>query len=183
MGVRKEAYLLSPFWEDGLPELVNKNPDFDNWFHDKFQDFKQVKLYRSIKDQELLAKKASFPMHSFQLKDDDSFLLPVAFMRNVRLLKTWSRIEYYIDVITPLEIEDSSWIAGKARESYETGQEVGCRLEFHRFDTSQVVDELIQSIILDYDTQKGFSGNHSVILPTIMKLKARKVVVVELCGC
>ena len=143
-----------------------------------------LQIFTQIIDNEKLAEVASFPMHSFKLVESSRVVYSVNSLADLSLKKIWSKDEYWIEVLTRLELKDSIWIRNKGIVDFPLGQEVGCRIEVHNLGEREIEERLLTEFIKLYkmDTPRSHQnqGRYHTILA---ELKENKIVLVELCGC
>lgn len=153
-------------------------------FMEKFGDADSVFLYSRIEDRELLAAAASFPMHPFEMVNGSRYTVALDDLKDLRLEKVWKRIDYMVNVLTPLEMSDTAWIGLKDTVEFPIGDDVGCRLEVHRLVPVTGYQSLIRELVELYQAKEPLSPADTRRFEFVLQeLKAKRIVVVELCGC
>jgi len=185
-GKQTSGFIYVDYWdiEVDLEQTKLTDKAFDSLFRKLFIDYEEVTVYSELIDHELLSETASFPMHPFEINNNSAQKIKVAKIKNVRFVRIWKRIAYGIDVLTKLQLKDTSWISGKSNTTYPVGQDVGCRLEVYNFGNQEIPEKLIKQLILEYSNMDGMDANQKQKNRTVLAdLKKRKIVVVEMCGC
>jgi len=186
-GSRETGYLVADIWIESDPELLLNDTLFQSELLSRYVPSDTLVIYRQLIDQEFLAGIALFPMHPFTLNTFTASRVCVDDIHSVSMNKVWKRIDYGIRVLSDISLSDSSWIADRSILEpviHPVGDDAGCRLEVYDFNPVYDPTEEIEVLshlyrpyrLLDKDLAKRCQD-------TIYRLKQKRIVVVELCGC
>lgn len=184
-GDRFHGYLPTEYWGQNLDSSYYGSDKFQAVFEKYYYSLDEITIYGEIKDQEILAKNASFSMHSYEILHGSAKTFNPKQMKDVILFDSWCRIAYGIEVLTPLVLADTSWISKEIyHKSYPIGNEIGCRLEVYHFTKNTDVQSQLNKLAELYEQSQGEGLPQTREVYAILKeLKKKKVVVLELCGC
>lgn len=183
-GQLQHAYFDASFNTDDFIESRSHQKLFEAAFRERYGAKDSITVFEKIIDHERIAEVASFPMLSFHLVESSAKQVSLSEISEIELVKIWRKDEYWIDVLTKLVDADTSWIGSKANVEYPIGNEVGCRLEVHKFGPASNYKNLIDEFIGLYQLEKPRSHqNQGRFHQLLAELKEQKIVVVELCGC
>jgi pyruvoyl-dependent arginine decarboxylase (PvlArgDC) len=178
------GFILADYWADDFDKFVGHNASFQIEFKKRFEERKFITIFKEIVDNEQLAKVATFPMHPFRLVQESSSEILVSDIKNVSLVKLWEKVAYTINVLSTVIQSDVGWISASTTITYPVGNEVGCRLEVHNYtknsDHRPLVKEFAK-LYLKKNTLSEQQKNRYAHL--LQKLREKRVIIVELCGC
>ena len=166
-------------------DFENDKAAFPAHFKEIYGKEKMLTVFNRLKDQEKFAETAGFPMHNYLIDRSSSEELVFKKIKNVRLMKVWSRIAYGITVLTRLNEDDLEWI-GNCKERSNFGfDDVGCRIELYSKEPLDQNDPDIKAIynVLSNEGDYVTKEQIEMIRPHVINLKHKQIAVVQLCGC
>ena len=190
------GFLSSQYWvkdceERFLPfdttlieaEGVPARTAFEHEFFSRYGAQEAIYIYDRIIDRFAYSRNSKLPIPPWSFDETSGHAVELAAMHSIRLVRVLVKTDYFMDVHSPLEPADTTWIGGASKVYYPVGQEVGCRLEIYSF-SDQPVEALIDEYGALYLRREKLSPfelkrYNSVLL----QLKAARVIVIELCGC
>lgn len=184
-GVTQTGFIQASSWAEEFDTLIGLDSLFDQKLRHVYTGWDSIIIYDQIENRERIAKHATFPIHSFMLDQSSGHEYPIKDISELSLIKVWRRIEYVINVLTPINDSDTTWISGPSTIEYPIGEEIGCRLEVHVYSHSKEHAPLVLEFASLYSVDPSLLTlkMEEDKLRLLEKLKAKHVVVVELCGC
>ena len=183
-GLSKTGFVRADYWADDFDQYIGRDSLFELAFEEHFGSIDQIDIYDELLDREKIASIASFPMHPFQILEESKRTVSRQDLKHLSLIKVWKKNDYWIDVLTPITELDITWISGKTTIEHPIGNDVGCRLEVHNFGSKQDHKKLLNDFVNLYSIKENDPNSYdkkgSLLL---QRLKKKKIVIVELCGC
>ncbi|MBK9286083.1 MAG: hypothetical protein IPM51_17445 [Sphingobacteriaceae bacterium] len=183
-GKSQKAFVVNAQTTEDYSNYIGNDSLFETAFRKNFGQTDSLAIYSQIIDHEKLAKAVSFPMHPFHLSEKHIRYIHLSQIKNISLKKIWVKNDYHIEVLSPLQYTDTLWLKKKGMIEYPIGDEVGCRLEVHKFSAKETYKaELKQFCDLYLRKEKLIDSEKKQYKRLLKKLKTKKIIVVELCGC
>jgi hypothetical protein len=186
-GISQTGYIIADIWLEDDRDLLKNDSLFDAEFRSGYSPSDTVVIYHQLYNREQLAERALFPMHPFMLNKDSLALICLSEIRSISLTRVWKRNDYVVRVLSDISLSDTTWISDSTLLEpvrYPAGDDAGCRLEVYdfnpSFDPARDLNEL--SLLYSPDTTVSENGNEK-FQRIIDRLRKKKIVVIELCGC
>ncbi|MCB9197875.1 MAG: hypothetical protein H6600_05400 [Flavobacteriales bacterium] len=173
--VKNHGYVQCAFW-------ITEEKVVANNFISKFSQneaIDSIKFYSNLTDRTLLKTKANFPMHEFEVDRENFHCFALKDLQISSIGKVYSRIDYEIHVLSPIELSDTSWIGQDNQRVFYEGEDIGCRLEVYEYDKYESMTVKLIELLVGYYRNAQLSHVNNLV----KILYRRNVIVVELCGC
>ena len=176
MGERKTAFISCYIDPPLIEAFLSNSKEFQSYFQSNFEKETSISFYDSLMDYSAFAVNPKLYLPPFEFQKERFKTLPKNYFQKVKLVKIWNRSDYYTQMLTPLELADTMWLANDFVKTYPAGEDVGCRLEVYQFDTSFDIKSEIESILSRYTAEEGFMKEiGSDLIPVFKALQKKKV--------
>ncbi len=182
-GSIKTGYIFGGFTDSNTDSIYKNHPkEFQEHMlsHGTYED--TISIHLVLHDLTDIQAKAAFPIHSFQL-GSEVIHIPSNQITFMKLIKTWIKSDYHIEMLSEYRQEDTLWFNNKHNIYYPVGVEIGCRINAYEFDSSKNNKVLLKQFGIEYLKKVTTPSDYQYRKRLIQLLYQNKVIIIELCGC